>query len=150
MKRDKSTLEGIYDALDSAIRVLYGERCEGLKALAELQAIKDEVLEKEYQRLLRKYGAENPRVKKIMDRIEYNERLLKDLEIEIERAKITVPELVENIWLIRGRVLDNDGKAAAGLTVTLYDKDLITNNELGSAETDKHGNFTIPCNCRQH
>lgn len=46
-------------------------------------------------------------------------------------------------WAVRGRVTDEAGKGLGGLTVTLYDKDLIFDDRLGQTETDDEGNYSF-------
>lgn len=44
-------------------------------------------------------------------------------------------------WAVKGRVVDKDGGGMAGLTVSLYDKDLLFDDYLGTRKTDDNGDF---------
>lgn len=46
-------------------------------------------------------------------------------------------------WTARGRVVGETGKGRGGLVVSLYDKDLIFDDVLGTTVTDHEGNFRI-------
>ena len=46
-------------------------------------------------------------------------------------------------WSVRGRVTDAAGKGVAGVTVSLYDRDLIFDDRLGETETDDRGDYSF-------
>jgi len=46
-------------------------------------------------------------------------------------------------WLVRGRVVYENGDPGRGLTVSLYDKDLVFDDALGTILTDDGGRFSI-------
>lgn len=48
-----------------------------------------------------------------------------------------------DVWLVRGRVSDEQGQPLEGLVVSLYDRDLIFDDRLGTTRTDGNGNFAI-------
>ncbi|HEY0546170.1 MAG TPA: hypothetical protein VGC91_12390 [Pyrinomonadaceae bacterium] len=47
------------------------------------------------------------------------------------------------VWTVRGRVTDRSGRGASGLTVSLYDEDLIFDDLLDETVTDEHGNYSF-------
>jgi hypothetical protein len=49
-------------------------------------------------------------------------------------------------WIVRGRVTDSQGKPLANHIVTLYDKDLFFDDELGQTETDERGQYYLVYN----
>ncbi len=44
-------------------------------------------------------------------------------------------------WVVKGRVVDKEGKGMAGLTVSLFDKDLLFDDYLGTRKTNDNGDF---------
>jgi len=46
-------------------------------------------------------------------------------------------------WAVRGRITDKAGKGLGGLTVSIYDKDLLFDDRLGQTETDADGNYSF-------
>ncbi|MDJ0755419.1 MAG: hypothetical protein QNJ45_17980 [Ardenticatenaceae bacterium] len=53
------------------------------------------------------------------------------------------PKLGENDWMVSGNVRYDSGRAAGGLTVQVYDKDLKFDDLLGTAVTDDFGDFHV-------
>ena len=47
------------------------------------------------------------------------------------------------VWIVRGRVADQNGKGLPNLIVSLYDKDFFFDDRLGQEETDENGDFEI-------
>ncbi len=52
-------------------------------------------------------------------------------------------DVVSDAWIVRGNVSYDDKQPGAGLTVSLYDKDLLFDDQLGTTQTDADGNFRI-------
>ena len=46
-------------------------------------------------------------------------------------------------WIVRGRVTDKEGKGLSDLVVSLYDKDLFFDDQLGQTETDDNGEYSL-------
>ncbi len=46
-----------------------------------------------------------------------------------------------NVWMVQGRVVDEKGKGLDGLTVTLYDQDLLFDDRLGQTKTRDGGYY---------
>jgi hypothetical protein len=51
--------------------------------------------------------------------------------------------LPPDAWVVWGRVVYDDETPGAGLIISLYDKDLIFDDKLGTTETDDNGDFRI-------
>lgn len=135
----KEIIEKINDSFDSIENLRSG----GLERIKLFHAVKNKALEKEKKRLSDKLGADHPRVKRVAARLQYNQGMFKDLNVEIERAKITVPSADKDSWMLHGRVLEKDKKGVPGLTVGLYDENGNWIRELGYGCTDKLGYFSI-------
>lgn len=52
-------------------------------------------------------------------------------------------DLNPDTWVVRGKVFDQDEQPLGGLTVSLYDKDLLFDDKLGSTVTDEDGHFML-------
>lgn len=52
----------------------------------------------------------------------------------------TIPK---DTWIVKGKILSADGKSVEGVEVSLYDKDLLFDERLGTILTDAQGCFTI-------
>jgi hypothetical protein len=46
-------------------------------------------------------------------------------------------------WVVKGRGTDEEGRGMGGLTINLYDKDLIFDDRLGTTTTDAEGRFSL-------
>ena len=135
--------EEILKKVNDAFAGLDQQRAGGLENLKILQTIKDDAAQREKIRLTQKYGADHPKVKKISNRIAYNQGLQKELDIEIERTGITIPDIDVNTWMVHGRVLNPEGKPLSGQTVSFYDEEGNWIEKLGYACTDERGYFAI-------
>ena len=135
--------EQIRQRLDSSITGLDDHRTENLKRTQLLQTNKDNALKKEQARLQKKYGADHPRVAKIINRLEYNQAALPEMETEIERSQIKIPEFDANTWMVQGRVLNQKLTGIEGLTLALYDANGQVEKRLGYACTDERGYYAI-------
>ncbi|MEI7898004.1 MAG: hypothetical protein WCJ26_13280 [bacterium] len=53
------------------------------------------------------------------------------------------PKLPPDAWVARGKVTDEQNNGLKGLTISLYDKDLLFDDVLGTTTTNENGNFEI-------
>ena len=60
-----------------------------------------------------------------------------------QSASVTVSELTPDVWIVRGQVIDEKGEDVSRLVVSLFDRDWIFDDRLGTTETDAEGNFAI-------
>jgi hypothetical protein len=135
----------IFKKIDTAFESLDEQRAEDLKKLKRLQLIKKDTLEKERQRMESKYGADHPRVKKIASRITYNQGMMADLDMEIEKTDIEVPKHDGTTWTVHGRVFDENAAGIKDLTVSLYDDEGNWVREIEHTSTDESGYFAMTC-----
>jgi hypothetical protein len=158
--------QDIFKKTDAALKALDEQRSEALKKLRALQAMKKKALEEERERLEEEYGSDHPRVRKFAAKLAFNEGIQKDLENLIMKADMeawkhdyaiaadddtalsqeadegTSPE-TSDIWTVQGEITDEKGIGIGGLIVSLYDKDLLFDDVLGTITTDWRGRFRI-------
>lgn len=135
--------EEIFEKVDTAFNTLDKERLAGLERISLMHNIRDQAQQQEKARLTAKYGEDHPRVTKISNRLQYNQGARLELDYEIEKSKITLPDIDSNTWLVHGRVLDQDRKGVPDMTVSLYDENGQWVEELGHACTDERGYFAL-------
>ena len=71
-----------------------------------------------------------------------------DRQVASRRKMATGDKALKNFtgrgeWRVHGKVSDHQNNAVAGLTIELYDKDLIFDDLLGIATTNRYGTFAI-------
>ena len=115
---EKETL----DYIDKAADQLDEQRLAGLEEEKNTQLIKDEVLQREKNRLAAKHGETHPEVQEAESRIAYNKQMFTSLDKEIEKASIKTEPLPTNGWRVHGRVFDSESKAVKGVNVFLSDQ----------------------------
>ena len=125
-----------FDALDQ-------QRANGLSEIQILHTVRNAAAVREKQRLIRKYGADDPRVAKVEARIAFNERLATNLDAEIERTSVTPPEYDLDTWMVQGRVVDATGTAQPGLTLSLAQADGTWLGALGHTCSDTKGYYAL-------
>lgn len=143
MNNELPSEKEILKKLDDALTGLDQQRANGLDSLKTLQAVRDDGAQREKIRLANKYGADHPRVKKVADRLAYNQGLEKELDNEIERNSITIPDFDVNTWMVHGGIVDGEGTPLSGLTVSLYDENGSWIEKLGYGCTDERGYFVL-------
>ena len=77
-------------------------RIDGIEQLPKLRKAKDNVQARELKRIREKFGAKDPRNQKLKFKLLQNERLLRELKRERERAKTDMPAVDENTWVVYG------------------------------------------------
>ncbi|MBE9069176.1 PKD domain-containing protein, partial [Leptolyngbya cf. ectocarpi LEGE 11479] len=108
-----------------------------------LQTVSNTILEREQQRLTQKYGTNHPRVQKVMRRLTYNKAAKRELERQIETAKIQVPAVSRQTWMVHGRVFASQQKGIEGLILSLFDEQNRWIRAIEIACTDERGYFAI-------
>jgi hypothetical protein len=56
---------------------------------------------------------------------------------------VNVSEFASDVWVARGRVVDERGEGMGGLVVSLFDRDRIFEDRLGTTQTDENGEFSF-------
>ena len=72
---------------------------------------------------------------------EVDERTANALNLQVDR--LTCPEAEDAEFSINGTVRFSDDSAAGGMTVSAFDRDLRTEQQLGKSETDRQGRYKI-------
>jgi len=139
----KITRSQLVEKVGSAFDRVDSMRADGLETLKLLHSVKTGALEKERERLKIKLGAGHPRVRKTASRIDYNQNIMKALDMEIQKTRIDVPELIEDTWMLHGIVYDHGGTPVKDLTVSLFNEKGKWVRELDYAATDRNGYFSI-------
>lgn len=138
-KYEKDTLEYIDNAADQ----LDQQRLAGLKEQQNTQLIKDEVLQREANRLEAKHGKDHPQVVAAQNRAVYNRQMHVGLDKEIEKASIKTDPLPANAWRVHGRVFESESKPVKGVTVFLSDANGRWAEVLGSSCTNELGYYSL-------
>jgi hypothetical protein len=143
MEKRRTTDDEFIGRLDTSFDILENLRAEELDRSKLFQTVKSKALKREKERLAERLGADHPRVQQLTSRLAYREKMMVDLEEEAARAKIKVPTVSADKWMVHGVVLDQKRKGKSGLTVGLFDAQGKWHRELGFACTDDNGYFSI-------
>jgi hypothetical protein len=119
------------------------QRAVELDRLRIISEAKASSMERESARLGAKLGLDHPRVKALTSAIETNRGFVRDLVIEVERARTDVPAVDPKSWFLHGYVRDQNLKGVAGLTVAVYDEKAAWIERLGFACTNEKGYFRL-------
>jgi len=135
--------DDINEKLLSTFGTLDKERTAGLAQLKRMQDARNAAASREKQRLTQKYGAIHPRVTRIGTRLAFNQKFAPNLDAEIERSSATAPEYDIDSWMVYGRVVDVDGNAKAGVTLSLSDANGVWVRALGHTCSDAKGFYAL-------
>lgn len=120
---------------------LDGERADELDALLLLRKAKDNTLTREYNRLLNVLGPNHPRSVRLLNKMDVNRSLMRDLAAEIVRARTSLPDASASSWILCGFVRDKNLSGMAKATVALYTPNGNEAKDLGTATTNEDGYF---------
>ncbi len=115
-----------------------------LQQVRDVQVVMGSLLQHETKRLEKKLGKENRRVQQFQASIKRNKTITRDLEVELEIAKIRVPEVDPEDSLIHGRIADENRRGWVGLVVYLADVRGNIIHPLGKAKTEVSGYYALP------
>jgi hypothetical protein len=118
-------------------------RAAGLAALSGVTQARQATLERERGRLAQTLGADHPRVQALVQRLEDGAARLRDLGVEIARAKTVVPEVGEAEWAVHGHVRRADRTPVPEVTVMLADSAGAWQRSMGYACSDAAGYFRL-------
>jgi hypothetical protein len=66
-----------------------------------------------------------------------------DAPTQLQTGDLNVSEPAADVWVARGRVVDERGEGIGGLVVSLFDRDLIFDDRLLTTQTDENGEFIV-------
>lgn len=138
----RKPVDEVVDGLEKAFGELDQSRAAGLGELADINEARLHALGRDYKRLEEKLGAEHPRVVALSRSIELGGAVVAELRIEQATAAVTPPGVDEKSWALHGRVLDARRRPQKGLTIGLYQGDVLV-KEFGVAATDGNGYFAL-------
>jgi hypothetical protein len=118
-------------------------RAAGLEGLQGIRAVKAIGMQRELIRLGEKLGDQHPRVLALTDALALNQSFIRDLSVEIDRAKTQVPTVNRDTWVVHGFVHKQDGTGVPALTVMLYDSQGLRAKDVDYAYTDERGYFKL-------
>ncbi len=136
-------IDTVVDSLEQGLAGTDTARKQDFQGLQQVRLTKANSQERERLRLSRKLGQNHPRVQALDRRINYNQGLIRDIQVEIDHAVIDVPDVNENAWTVHGFVRKQDLTGVPGLTVALYDEKGNWIKQLGYACTDRKGYFRL-------
>jgi hypothetical protein len=111
-----------------------------------LQEIKNEVINREAERLAAKHGKDHPRVQKLQARREFNQPMLTSLDTEIEKASFKPAPLPVNAWRLNGKVMDKKEQPVSDITVFFADENRTWIRALGNSISDQTGYYSLTIN----
>ncbi len=128
------------------LTILTDERLKVLDDFREMQIVNRVFLQYEEKRIEKKFGKDHERINGLRDKLKHNLDVIKDLEIESELARIKVPIVSDDDTLIHGRITDKNLRGIGGLFVYMTSEKGENIRELGRAETDNYGYYSLVYN----
>lgn len=144
--RDNITDIQALDRAAESLTKLDDQRLAELKNEKQLQEIKNEVINREAERLAAKHGKDHPRVQKLQLRSKYNQSMFTALDNEIEKASFKTEPLPVNAWRLNGKVMDKKEQPVAEITVFFADENGTWIRALGNSTTDETGYYALTIN----
>ena len=143
MKTKDISIDRFVKILNSSFETFDETNKEDLKTALETQKTKNKLRLGERERLIKKYGNDHPRVKVAEARISIFNQLIKYTKLMANIKGLNELEPSKNLWIVHGYITDTKGNGLKGLKVSLYDKDLLFDDQLGTTSTDQDGYFKI-------
>jgi hypothetical protein len=129
--------------VDQQLADLDPQRADAFDGLQAARAARGAGYAREQRRLALKYGADDPRVTALEDKIRFNDGLRRDVGFEAARARTESPVVDETGYVFHGFVRDLAGRGVPRLTIALYDERGNWIRELGHGCTDERGYFRM-------
>lgn len=144
--RDNISDKQALDRAAESLTQLDDQRLAELKNEKQLQEIKNEVINREAERLAAKHGKDHPRVQKLQSRSNYNQAMFTGLDNEIEKAAAKTEPLPVNAWRLNGKVIDKKEQPVSDITVFFADEKGTWIRALGNSTSDKTGYYALTIN----
>jgi len=125
------------------LREFQGDSSSIRKSFREFQKRLQPLLEKEKIRLIKKYGPDHPRTRKIAAKLKHNIEMIHHLEVEQQIAQIKIPEVAEKDLLINGRVTDESLLGISDFMVHLTDAGKRKITAVKGSKTDSSGYYAF-------
>jgi hypothetical protein len=136
------SVEEVAAGVEKTFGELDQARAAGLGEVADVNEARLRVLERDHKRLEDKLGATHPRVAALSRSLEFGKSVVAELRIEQAAAAMTPADVDERSWVLRGRVLNARRVPEKGMTVALYQGDVLQ-QQFGVATTDGNGHFVL-------
>jgi hypothetical protein len=132
----------VEEVLEPGAQGFASQNLSVLEIFTHFQQNRAERLGNELKQLKTVLGADHPRVLAAERLAKSSAERRASLDSEFQRIQ-RLPKLKPNEWSVSGRVLDQAGKPAAGLTVNVLDRDRKYDDLLGEDTTDEQGDFNV-------
>jgi hypothetical protein len=118
-------------------------RASALTGLQRLRAAKANHIQREQTRLAGELGEEHPDVVRLKAELAGDQRFVRELGAEIDRAKTEAPVVDKQSWALHGFVRNEDLEGQPKLTLALFDRGGSWVEVLGHSCTDSRGYFQL-------
>jgi hypothetical protein len=132
--------------LQEELKAIKDNRLKGIENFRAIQKGLQPLLENEKRRLIKKYGTDHPRTRKIEAKLKHNINTVHHLDVEIQIAKIKVPKVDEKDLLINGRVTDEKLLGISNFMVYLTDSQKRKITSIKGTKTDTSGYYAFVIN----
>lgn len=120
----------------------------GLESMHQIQVLANLMMRQEQKRLSKKLGTAHPRVRQMQVGLKNNNDFIADMQQQLKKLEIKIPDIKENSTLLHGRVRDQAGKNVVATTIKFTDnrgKEL----PIDTAVTNSAGYFSLELNEEQ-
>ncbi|VAW59413.1 hypothetical protein MNBD_GAMMA11-3490 [hydrothermal vent metagenome] len=92
-----------------------------LESVQQSQLLASVLMQREKKRLQKKLGLSHPRVRDIEQGLTRNFKVIAEINEEIKKQQIRIPDIQPDSVLVHGRISDEAGQSLAGLSVNFTD-----------------------------